>query len=108
MELVSTRTREHDITEAALAFQRASHIAPEDFYNGQTTVSYYAACAAGLKMAGYATSKDYHKKLAYIIDTYELWRFDLDLLEALVAYVPVSTSNLLGQQLCAGAEHNQG
>ena len=72
----------HDITDAALAFKHRSHIAPKEFYNGSTNVPYYAACAAGLKMAGYATNKRYHKQLSYIIDTYELWRFDLDLIRA--------------------------
>jgi len=33
-------------------------------------------------MAGYATSPTYHRKLAYLIDTYELWRFDADLIRA--------------------------
>lgn len=75
--------RDHDITEAARTFQRASGIAPRDFFNGQATVPYYAACAAGLKMAGYATSKTYHQKLWYLIDTYELWRLDLALLKGL-------------------------
>ena len=31
-------------------------------------------------MSGYATSATYHKKLFYLIETYELWRFDLDLI----------------------------
>lgn len=75
--------RDHDITEAARTFQRASGIAPQEFFNGQTTVPYYAACAAGLKMAGYATSKTYHQKLWYLIDTYELWRLDLALLKGM-------------------------
>jgi flagellum-specific peptidoglycan hydrolase FlgJ len=71
-----------DITEAARAYLPASGIAPEDFFNGNTRLPYYAAAAAGLKMAGYATSKKYHQKLAYLIDTYELWRFDVDLVRA--------------------------
>ena len=74
---------DHDITEAARTFQRASGIAPGEFFKGQTTVPYYAACAAGLKMAGYATSKTYHQKLWYLIDTYELWRLDLALLKGM-------------------------
>lgn len=75
--------RDHNITEAAHIFQRASGIAPSEFFNGQTTVPYYAACAAGLKMAGYATSKTYHQKLWYLIDTYELWRLDVALLKGM-------------------------
>ena len=75
--------QDHDITEAARIFQRASGIAPQEFFHGQTTVPYYAACAAGLKMAGYATSKTYHQKIWYLIDTYELWRLDLALLKGM-------------------------
>lgn len=75
--------RDHDISEAARTFQRASGFAPGDFFKGQTTVPYYAACAAGLKMAGYATSKTYHQKLWYLIDTYELWRLDVAMVKAM-------------------------
>ncbi len=71
-----------DISKAARVYESSSHIAPEDFFDGHTEVPYYAACAAGLKMAGYATSPTYHKKIAYIIDTYELWRFDIDLIKS--------------------------
>lgn len=74
--------QEHDIREAAAAFYHRSGIAATDFFDGHTKVPYYAACAAGLKMAGYATSPTYHKKITYIIETYELWRFDLALLKA--------------------------
>ncbi|WP_020539652.1 glucosaminidase domain-containing protein [Lewinella cohaerens] len=71
-----------DITEMASIFQNTSGIPPEDFF-GYTTLPYYAAQAAGLKMAGYATSKSYHKKLVYLIETYELWRLDAALSNAL-------------------------
>lgn len=71
-----------DITAAAETFQPASGIAPERFFKGKTRVSYFAAQAAGLKMAGYATSPTYHQKLAYLIDTYDLWRLDFDLQRA--------------------------
>lgn len=74
--------QEHDIREAAAAFYHRSGIAATDFFDGDTRVPYYAACAAGLKMAGYATSPTYHKKITYLIETYELWRFDLALLKA--------------------------
>ncbi|MCB0376433.1 MAG: glucosaminidase domain-containing protein, partial [Sinomicrobium sp.] len=74
---------DYDITPMAHIYERSSHIAPEEFFNGRTTVPYYAAAAAGLKMSGYATSATYHKKLFYLIETYELWRFDLDLIKAL-------------------------
>ncbi len=78
-----------DITAAARQYEPVSKIAPHAFFDGETTVPYFAACAAGLKMAGYATSPTYHKKLSYIITTYELWRLDLDLLRALADYAPV-------------------
>lgn len=75
--------RDYDITSMADKHFRSSGIAPEDFFNGRTVVPYYAAAAAGLKMAGYATSPTYHKKLFFLIETYELWRFDMDLIRAL-------------------------
>lgn len=75
--------QDYDITEPALRYQRSSGIAPQDFFNGRTVLPYYAAAAAALKMTGYATSPTYHKKLSYLIETYELWRFDFDLIEAL-------------------------
>ncbi|MFN7115741.1 MAG: glucosaminidase domain-containing protein [Saprospiraceae bacterium] len=43
-------------------------------------VPYYAAWCIGLKKSGYATSKKYAQKLTYIIETYELWRFDYQLI----------------------------
>lgn len=73
--------KDHDISRAANTFYAASGIKASSFF-GETKLPYYAACAAGLKMAGYATSPTYHKKITYIIETYELWRFDLDLLRA--------------------------
>lgn len=65
-----------DLSPAARQYESVSGYAPEDFF-GTTSVPYYAAQAAGLKMAGYATSKTYHQKLAYLIDTYQLWWLDL-------------------------------
>ena len=76
---------DHSITNAAQAYYRASGISAASFYKGRTDVPYYMACAAGLKMAGYATSPTYHQKITYIIETYELWRFDIDLLRAVDA-----------------------
>ncbi|MEM1328115.1 MAG: glucosaminidase domain-containing protein [Bacteroidota bacterium] len=67
----------YEIDEAAQSFYGFSKIAPQDFFDGQTHLAYFAAAAAGLKMAGYATSKTYHKKIAYLIETYELYKFDL-------------------------------
>lgn len=71
-----------DITSAAQTFQKVSGFAPNDFF-GETNLPYYAAQAAGLKMAGYATSPTYHQKLVYIIETYELWRLDIALVRAI-------------------------
>ena len=48
----------------------------EPHWFGTPEVPYYAAWCIGLKKSGYATSKTYAQKLAYIIETYELWRFD--------------------------------
>lgn len=47
---------------------------------GTAEVPYYAAWCIGLKKSGYATSKTYAQKLTYIIETYELWRLDYQLL----------------------------
>lgn len=44
------------------------------------TVPYYAAWCIGLKKSGYATSPQYAQKLAYLIETYELWRYDYQLI----------------------------
>lgn len=49
----------------------------KEWFN-KTSVPYYAAWAIGLKQSGYATSKRYAQKLAYIIETYELWRVDYE------------------------------
>ncbi len=70
-----------DIGPMASAFEQVSGYAPKDYF-GKTVVPYYAAQAAGLKMAGYATSPTYHQKLVYIIETYELWRLDIALTRA--------------------------
>jgi len=67
-----------DISSAARSFYNFSKLSPGYFFDGQVSLPYFAAAAAGLKMAGYATSKTYHKKLSYIISTYELWRFDME------------------------------
>ncbi len=73
---------DHDISPAAVNYGRSSRIEPGDLYDGDTNVPYYAACAAGLKLSGYATNRHYHKLLSYIVDTYELWRIDVDLIRA--------------------------
>ncbi len=71
-----------DIRGVATAFRRVSGISAERFFDGETTLPYFAAQAAALKMAGYATAPAYHKHLAYLIETYELWRFDVDLVRS--------------------------
>lgn len=43
---------------------------------GKEKVPYYAAWTIGLKKSGYATNKRYAQQLAFIIETYELWRID--------------------------------
>lgn len=82
-----------DLSEMAKVYQKKSGYKAVDFFNGQTKVPYYAAAAAGLKMAGYATSRRYHQKLAYLIETYELWRLDADLLAALERNSAITTSS---------------
>lgn len=49
---------------------------------GREEAPYYALWAAGLKESGYATSKRYAQKLTYIIETYELWRIDYEVVYA--------------------------
>lgn len=70
-----------NLSAMANKFEPISGYAPSDYF-GETTVPYYAAQAAALKMAGYATSKTYHRKLVYLIETYELWRIDIALVQA--------------------------
>ena len=52
---------------------------PRKLY-GQTEVPYYAAWAVGLKTSGYATSRTYAEKLTLIIETYQLWKIDYELI----------------------------
>jgi flagellum-specific peptidoglycan hydrolase FlgJ len=49
---------------------------------GENEVPYYAAWSIGLKKSGYATSKSYAEKLTRIIETYQLWKIDYELLVA--------------------------
>jgi flagellum-specific peptidoglycan hydrolase FlgJ len=49
---------------------------------GENQVPYYAAWSLGLKKSGYATSKSYAEKLTRIIETYQLWKIDYELLVA--------------------------
>ena len=72
-----------DITQLAIDHRHITGMRPADYFGGQVVVPYYAAAAAGLKGAFYATSKTYPKKIKALIETYELWRFDYDLLSVL-------------------------
>ncbi len=54
---------------------------PERWF-GTDLVPYYAAWSVGLQEGGYATGRNYGKKIALIIETYELWRFDYGVLLA--------------------------
>jgi len=54
----------------------------EPHWFGTETVPYYAAWCIGLKKSGYATGARYAQKLTYIIQTYDLWRFDYQLIMA--------------------------
>jgi flagellum-specific peptidoglycan hydrolase FlgJ len=47
---------------------------------GQYEVPYYAAWAVGLKQSGYATAKQYAEKITLIIETYQLWKIDYELI----------------------------
>lgn len=47
---------------------------------GQNEVPYYAAWAVGLKQSGYATAKLYAEKITLIIETYQLWKIDYELI----------------------------
>ena len=70
-----------DLSAAAERFERISGIRADQFFPGEDRVPYFAAQAAGLKMAGYATSPTYHRQITFLITTYELWRFDTDLIQ---------------------------
>ena len=47
---------------------------------GHTRVPYYAAWSVGLKRSGYATAKNYAEMITLIIETYQLWKIDYELL----------------------------
>lgn len=69
-----------DITQLALDHRRYTGMAPRDYFGGEVETPYYAAAASGLKAAFYATSKAYPRKIRSLIETYELWRFDYDII----------------------------
>lgn len=52
---------------------------PRKLY-GRTEVPYYAAWCVGLKSSGYATAPNYAETLTMIIETYQLWKIDYELL----------------------------
>jgi len=49
---------------------------------GKDRVPYYAAWCVGLKQSGYATAKNYAEMITMIIETYELWKIDYELIMA--------------------------
>lgn len=49
---------------------------------GKNQVPYYAAWCVGLKQSGYATAKNYAEMITMIIETYELWKIDYELIMA--------------------------
>lgn len=49
---------------------------------GKDTVPYYAAWCVGLKQSGYATAKNYAEMITMIIETYQLWKIDYELIMA--------------------------
>lgn len=49
---------------------------------GVERAPYYIAWSIGLKESGYATSSRYAQKIAYLIETYELWRIDFGVIKA--------------------------
>lgn len=48
---------------------------------GHNLVPYYAAWCVGLKQSGYATARLYAEKLTLIIETYQLWRIDYEVVD---------------------------
>lgn len=47
---------------------------------GHDRVPYYAAWCVGLKQSGYATAKNYAEMITLIIETYQLWLIDYELI----------------------------
>lgn len=64
------------------AYHTGEHYEVEDDWFGTSVVPYYAAWSIGLQESGYATGKRYYQKLALIIETYELWRIDYEVVFA--------------------------
>lgn len=59
---------------------RKHHYPIDPKWFGTDAAPYYVAWAIGLKEGGYATSKRYAQKIAYLIDTYDLWKFDFQVI----------------------------
>ena len=78
--LLLSREHRYNWMIAQYSRQIGKNCPVEGSWFGTDTVPYYAAWCIGLKKSGYATSKQYAQKLAYIIETYELWRFDYQLI----------------------------
>ncbi|HMX38928.1 MAG TPA: glucosaminidase domain-containing protein [Saprospiraceae bacterium] len=57
------------------------YAAPKKLYR-HDQVPYYAAWSLGLKQSGYATAKNYAELLTLIIETYQLWKIDYELVLA--------------------------
>jgi flagellum-specific peptidoglycan hydrolase FlgJ len=49
---------------------------------GHDEVPYYAAWCVGLKQSGYATAKNYAEMITMIIETFQLWKIDYELVMA--------------------------
>jgi uncharacterized FlgJ-related protein len=64
------------------AYHTGEHYEVDDEWFGTSVVPYYAAWSIGLQESGYATGKRYYQKLALIIETYELWRIDYEVVVA--------------------------
>lgn len=78
--LLLSRESRYNWMIGAYASKIGENCRVESHWFGTDTVPYYVAWCIGLKKSGYATSKRYAQKLAYIIETYELWRFDYQLI----------------------------
>ncbi len=50
---------------------------------GHDRVPYYAAWCVGLKQSGYATARLYAEKLTLIIETYQLWKIDYEVVASI-------------------------
>ena len=74
-----------DYRQSVERFAHLSGKGSEHFYASFETyrVPYYVAQAISLESVVYATSDRYAPKLAYLIETYQLWRLDFDLVRSM-------------------------